>query len=116
MKIALYEKDVPFEAKTPNLFGETENDFLDSSPRREVPSLIDGDFTVFDSTVILEYVEERFPSRPCFPRRRATGVRMLEDQCDTYVEAINWGLASGAGEGPAEMPEFAGSRAGDGVG
>src|SRR5262245_4276965 len=95
VKIALYEKGVPFETAVPNLFGDPEADFLESSPRREVPSLIDGDFTVFDSTVILEYVEDRWPDPALLPSgaRDRARVRMLEDQCDTYVEAINWGLA-----------------------
>lgn len=95
VKIALYEKGVPFEAKIPNLFGETEQPFLDSSPRREVPSLIDGDFTVFDSTIILEYVEDRWPTPPLLPAtaQDRARVRMLEEICDTYYEAINWGMA-----------------------
>src|SRR5262249_40092020 len=95
VKIALYEKGIPFEAKTPNLFADVEPEFLRSSPRREVPSLIDGDFTVFDSTVILEYIEDRWPDPPLLPvsARERARVRMIEDQCDTYVEAINWGLA-----------------------
>lgn len=95
VKIALYEKGVPFETRIPNLFGDTEREFLDSSPRREVPTLIDGDFTLFDSTIILEYVEERWPAPqllPDTPQDRAR-MRMLEEICDTYVEAINWGLA-----------------------
>lgn len=95
VKIALYEKGIPFEAKTPDLFGQTEQAFLDSSPRREVPSLVDDGFTVFDSTIILEYLEDRFPEPrllPPTPQDRAR-VRMLEEICDTYYEAINWGMA-----------------------
>jgi glutathione S-transferase/RNA polymerase-associated protein len=95
VKIALYEKGIPFEAKIPDLFGQTEQVFLDSSPRREVPSLVDDGFTVFDSTIILEYVEDRFPEPallPPTPQDRAR-VRMVEEICDTYYEAINWGLA-----------------------
>jgi glutathione S-transferase len=115
VKIALYEKGIPFAARTPNLFGDTEPEFLDSSPRREVPSLIDGDFTVFDSTVILEYLEDRWPEtpmRPASPRDRAR-VRMLEDQCDGYVEAINWGLAEIAvfGRARGELAERINARA-----
>jgi glutathione S-transferase len=95
VKIALYEKGVPFETRIPDMFGDTESAFLDSSPRREVPSLIDGDFTVFDSTIILEYVEERWPAPPMLPAspQERARVRMLEEICDTYFEAINWGLA-----------------------
>jgi glutathione S-transferase len=117
VKIALYEKGIPFEAAIPNLFGEPEADFLGASPRREVPSLIDGDFTVFDSTVILEYLEDRWPEpalRPASPRDRAR-VRMIEDQCDTYVEAINWGLAEIRvfGRAAGDLAERITARAGE---
>ncbi len=95
VKLALYEKGIAFEAKTPDLFGTTEPAFLESSPRREVPSLIDGEFTVFDSSVILEYVEDRWPTPPLLPTspQDRARVRMIEELCDTYYEAINWGLA-----------------------
>lgn len=117
VKIALHEKGVPFETAIPNLFGDPEADFLGSSPRREVPSLIDGDFTVFDSTVILEYVEDRWPEPPLLPAspRDRARVRMLEDQCDTYVEAINWGLAEVRvfGRATGELAERIVARAGE---
>jgi glutathione S-transferase/RNA polymerase-associated protein len=117
VKIALYEKGIPFEAAIPNLFGDPEADFLTSSPRREVPSLIDGDFTVFDSTVILEYLEDRWPEpplRPRSPEERARS-RMLEDQCDTYVEPINWGLAEIRvfGRATGELADRITTRAGE---
>lgn len=97
VKIALYEKGIPFEAETPNFLGDAEanREFVSSSPRHEVPSLIDGDTTVFDSTVILEYLEDKWPQPPLLPATPAgrARVRMLEDLCDTYYEPINWGLA-----------------------
>jgi glutathione S-transferase/RNA polymerase-associated protein len=95
VKLALYEKGIPFETRMPNLFGEAEREFVESSPRREVPSLIDGDVTVFDSTIILEYLEDRWPKPPMLPAtaQDRARVRMVEEICDTYYEAINWGLA-----------------------
>lgn len=68
--------------------------FAAASPRGEVPALVDGDLALFDSTVILEYVEERWPHPALLPpdpagRARA---RMTEEVCDTQVEAINWGF------------------------
>ncbi|HSV07757.1 MAG TPA: glutathione S-transferase family protein, partial [Candidatus Binatus sp.] len=63
-----------------------------ASPRLEVPALVDGETTIFDSTVILEYIEDRWPTPallPATPAARAR-VRMLEELCDTYYEAINW--------------------------
>jgi glutathione S-transferase/RNA polymerase-associated protein len=95
VKIALVEKGIEFEAITPDIFGGGTPEFVASSPRREVPTLIDGETMVFDSTIILEYIEDKWskpPLLPSTPAERAR-VRMLEDICDTYFEPINWGLA-----------------------
>lgn len=95
-KIALYEKGVAFDLRTPTAIGtgQLDNAFLAASPRGEVPALVDGDFSVFDSTVILEYVEDRFPSPPMLARdaRLRAKARMIEDAMDTLYEPINWGL------------------------
>jgi glutathione S-transferase len=95
-KIALYEKNVPFEVKTPAAIGTGQVDaaFLHASPRGEVPALIDDDFAVFDSTVILEYIEDKFPSPALLPRdaKAKAKARMIEDAMDTHYEPINWGL------------------------
>jgi len=94
VKIALYEKNVAFEAVIPNLFG-ADPGFEAASPRREVPCLVDGGLDVFDSTIILEYAEDRWPTPPLLPKDPAgrARVRMIEELCDTYYEAINWALA-----------------------
>jgi glutathione S-transferase/RNA polymerase-associated protein len=94
VKISLYEKNVPFEAVVPNLFGG-DSEFAAASPRLEVPSLVDDGIAVFDSTIILEYVEDKWPSPPMLPKSPAerARVRMIEELCDTYYEAINWALA-----------------------
>jgi RNA polymerase-associated protein len=60
----------------------------------ELPVLIDGDTRIFESTVIMEYIEECWPQPrllPSDPGRRAFA-RMTEDVCDTQYEAINWGF------------------------
>lgn len=95
VKIALYEKNIPFEPVTPDIFGEGTPDFVHSSPRREVPILVDGDTRVFDSTIILEYLEDKWPQPPLLPAAPAerARVRMLEELEDTYHEAINWAIA-----------------------
>lgn len=58
--------------------------FLDVSPRGEVPVLVDGDLVLFDSTVINEYLEEKYPTPALMPRGSAlrASCRMLEDQAD----------------------------------
>lgn len=118
VKIALTEKGVAFDAPLPEALGsgQVAAAFHAASPRGEVPALLDGDVAIFDSTVILEYIEDRWPEpalMPETPAQRAR-VRMIEDVMDTHYEAINWGLAElvhfGRGEG--ELADHLRARAG----
>jgi glutathione S-transferase len=97
VKIALREKGLAFTVETPPALGSGKADgqFAATSPRNEVPALIDGDAHIFDSTIILEYLEDKFPSPPLLPRDPAqrANARMIEEVCDTLYEAINWGLS-----------------------
>ena len=98
VKIALREKGVDFDAALPDAIGSgtATGDFASGSPRGEVPLFVDADgTTVFDSTIILEYVEDRWPEPPLLPATPAerARVRMLEDALDTHFEAITWGLS-----------------------
>ena len=96
VKIALREKGLAFERVLPDDFGTGRRDmaFAAANPRTEVPVLLpDGTTPIFDSTVILEYVEERWPEKrllPADPLARAYA-RMTEEVCDTQYEAVNWG-------------------------
>lgn len=96
VKIALHEKGLDFESRVPALLaGAPDEEFLRTSPRREVPTLVDGEVALFDSTIILEYLEESYPEPrllPALPADRAR-VRLVEDVCDTSLEAILWGVA-----------------------
>ena len=96
VKIALREKAVAFELELPDTFGTGRLDgpFVAANPRAEVPVLVDGDTRIFESTVIMEYIEERWPDPPLLPRSPAAraAARMTEDVCDTQYEAVNWGF------------------------
>jgi len=46
-------------------FGSDE--FEQLSPLRRIPILIDGDFSVSDSTVNCAHLDEAYPGRPLFP-------------------------------------------------
>src|SRR5512139_1816030 len=96
-RIALREKGVPFEARLPAGVGAgsgLEAAFTAASPRAEVPALVDDDVRVFDSTIVLDYVEERWPEPPLLPASPAerARVRMIEEAMDAHYEPINWGL------------------------
>jgi glutathione S-transferase len=97
VKIALREKGLEFEALSPGGLGAggVGGDFAKASPRGEVPALVDGDVAIFDSTIILEYLEDKWPTPAMLPVGAAdrARVRMLEEVMDTHFEAINWGLA-----------------------
>jgi glutathione S-transferase len=96
VKIALREKGVAFDVALPDGMGAggAGGAFVAASPRAEVPALIDGETSVFDSTIILEYIEDRWPTPallPASPAERAR-VRMIEEVMDTHFEAVNWGM------------------------
>jgi len=97
VKIALREKGLKFDVETPNALGsgKAAGSFAAASPRSEVPALIDGDARIFDSTIILEYLEDKHPTPPLLPRdpMARAKARMIEEVCDTLYEAINWGLS-----------------------
>ncbi len=111
VKIALWEKALPFESRVLDLFAQVPPDFAATSPRLEVPTLVDDGLTVFDSTIIVEYLEDRYPEpslRANDPADRARA-RMLEEVADTQLEAALWALAEvrffgrATGEKAAEM-------------
>src|SRR5579864_9354927 len=96
VKIALREKGIAFEAKLPDGIGAggAAGEFAEASPRGEVPALIDGAARNFDSTIILAYIEDKWPPPAMLPADAAerARVRMIEEVMDTHFEPINWGL------------------------
>ncbi len=95
IKIALREKSVPFDIEWPDSLGtgRTDGPFGLANPRTQVPMLVNGETRIFDSTIILEYIEESWPEPPLLPRSPAAraAARMIEDVCDTQYEAVTWG-------------------------
>jgi glutathione S-transferase len=94
VKMALLEKQIAFETRLPNL-DAPEPALRALSPRVEVPALLDGEIGVFDSSIIVEYIEDRWPTPPLLPTGASerARVRMLEEICDTAYDAVNWGIA-----------------------
>ena len=97
VRIALRQKGIPFDKEVPQDIGSGQhiNGLGEANPRMEVPALVDGDFKIFDSKVILEYLEEKYPEHPLLPKepKARAEARMIEEVCDTGYEAINWGMA-----------------------
>src|SRR3954470_7419795 len=74
-------------------FGNDEFERL--SPLRRIPVLIDGDFSVSDSSVICAYLDEAYPGFPLLPAepRDRARARWLEEYADTRLgDLFIWGL------------------------
>ncbi len=65
-RIVLAEKDITFEAIDVDLSNPPE-DLSELNPYNTVPTLIDRDLVLYDSRVIVEYLDERFPHPPLMP-------------------------------------------------
>ena len=65
-RIVLAEKDIIFEAIDVDLSKPPE-DLSELNPYNTVPTLIDRDLVLYDSRVIVEYLDERFPHPPLMP-------------------------------------------------
>lgn len=96
VRIALREKGIPFDKEIPPNLGSGQqiSGLAEANPRMEVPALIDGDFKIFDSKVIIQYLEDKYPEKPLLPKdpKARAEARMIEEVCDTQYEAINWGM------------------------
>jgi stringent starvation protein A len=74
-----YERVIVDPAKPPE-------DLIDLNPYATTPTLVDRDLTVFDSSVVCEYLDERYPHPPLMPidpqsraRLRVASVRIERD-------------------------------------
>ena len=47
--------------------GDLPEDLLDLNPYNSVPTMVDRDLVLYDSRVIIEYLDERFPHPPLMP-------------------------------------------------
>jgi RNA polymerase-associated protein len=62
----LAEKNINIEISS-ILGPDLPEDLMDLNPYHTVPTLVDRDLTLYDSRVIIEYLDERFPHPPLMP-------------------------------------------------
>ena len=77
--------------------GKPPEDLLDLNPYGSTPTLVDRDLTLYDASVVCEYLDERYPHPPLMPidplsraRLRVAAVRMEKDWL-TEVDTIRAG-------------------------
>ena len=91
--LALEHKAIPYELKVLS-FDKDETKapaFRAINPRGLVPTIVDDGFALWESAVILEYLEEKYPKAPLLPKdvkARAT-VRRLATEIGDYVKTAS---------------------------
>jgi glutathione S-transferase len=94
-QFALEHKALPYELKVLSFSaGDTRKpEFIALNPRHQVPVLTDGDFTLYESNAIVEYIDEAFPGRgaPLFPgdAKARAFIRRLILEVDNYYNAAS---------------------------
>jgi glutathione S-transferase len=92
VEIALHEKGLAFNRVMVSFtqtagYAPKHPDVLAANPKGQVPVLVDGDLTLFDSTLIFEYLEDAYPSPPLFPAgpKERARCRLLELTADEVL-------------------------------
>jgi RNA polymerase-associated protein len=89
-RIAIAEKGIPVEIVNVDP-GSPPEDLIDLNPYHSVPTLVDRDLVLYDSRVIMEYIDERFPHpglMPADPVARAQiRLAMQRVETDWYAAA-----------------------------
>jgi len=94
VEIALHEKGIGFE-RIEVAFTQAESyrpkhpDVVAANPKGQVPVLVDSDLTLFDSTVVLEYLEDAYPDPPLYPAepKERARCRLVELDADEVLFA-----------------------------
>jgi RNA polymerase-associated protein len=96
IRIVLAEKGVTYEVE--NVEGDNKpQELIELNPYNTVPTLIDRELVLFESQIIMEYLDERFPHPPLMPvypvARARSRLMMHRFQRDWFslVDQINNG-------------------------
>jgi RNA polymerase-associated protein len=96
-RIVLYEKQMDFQVIDVDLFNKPE-DIAVINPYNRVPVLVDRDLVLYESNIINEYIDERFPHpqlMPPDPQTRARARQLLftmEHELFSHIEPIEKNL------------------------
>ena len=95
-QLALEHKALPYELKVLSFAaGDTRKpEFLALNPRHRVPVLVEDDFVLYESSAIVEYLDEAYPGRgaPLLPgdaRTRAIIRRMICEVDEDFDAALD---------------------------
>ncbi len=91
VKVVLEEKKLPYEIVHVDLHKREQKkpEFLKLNPYGKVPVIADGDTVLYESCLINEYLDEKYPERPLMPKDPAqkTRIRILIDYGMNHLDA-----------------------------
>lgn len=108
VRIVLAEKGINVDIVSVDP-GELPEDLIDLNPYNSVPTLVDRELVLYDSQVIMEYLDERFPHPPLMPVdpvSRATNRLMLhriEQDLYTHLDVVLNGSEKAATKAKKEI-------------
>lgn len=86
-RIVLAEKDITCETIDVDV-NKLPEDLAELNPYNTVPTLVDRDLVIYDSRIIIEYLDERFPHPPLMPvdpvSRAKTRIALLRVEHDWF--------------------------------
>src|SRR6266403_3729508 len=97
-RLVLFEKGMDFEVRDVDLFNKPE-DISTMNPYGQVPILVERDLVLYESNIINEYIDERFPHpqlMPADPVMRARARLFLfrfEQELFNHVQTLESGSA-----------------------
>src|SRR3982750_4417185 len=109
-RIVLYEKGMDFQIVNVDLFNKPE-DLAVMNPYNQVPVLVERDLILYESNIINEYIDDRFPHpqlMPADPVMRARARLFLfrfEQEMFIHIEALEKGNQRNGEKGRTPIPD-----------
>lgn len=110
VRIVLAEKGINFDIIYVDPANPPE-DLLELNPYGQVPTLVDRELVLYDSQVIMEYLDERFPHPPLMPvdpvsrGRTRMMLRRIQKDWDSLVDVLESGKDADLGKARKELLE-----------
>lgn len=95
--VALEYKEVPYTLKeilplklVQKLGQQAPEEFIKASPLGKIPALQEGNFSIADSSVIVAYLEKKYPQKPLYPSSPSAYAKALwlEKYSDTEMSDV----------------------------
>ncbi len=96
VRVVLEEKILPYDTIPVDLTKKEQKraEFLKLNPYGKIPVMIDGEVVLYESCIINEYLEDRYPDPPLMPKEPAkrAKIRLLIDYALNHLHPTYWRL------------------------